>query len=179
MRKIYVTGFLVAATIALIVFRLAPVSRSAVPVPAGFVRVTKVFDGDTIAVALPGGEKHVRLLGVNTPETVDPHRPVQCYGPEASHFAKTTVGPVVRLETDPTRDEDKYHRLLRYVYLPDGTLFNQRLIEEGYGQEYTYQNQSYAHQVEFKRAEAVAKAGGKGLWSRSTCDGNIQQSPKR
>jgi micrococcal nuclease len=175
---------MIRTSIFLIVWTLIVLSAIAVSgrfgraasLPAGFVQVTKVFDGDTIEVALPEGRKKIRLLGVNTPESVDPNRPIQCFGPEASHFAKSQVRGHVRLEADPTRSEDKYGRLLRYVYLADGTLFNQRLIAEGYGQEYTYQGQSYAHQADFKRVEAEARQAGRGLWSQTTCRGDIRKA---
>jgi micrococcal nuclease len=97
-----------------------PVSKSQ---PTGLYSVTKVVDGDTITVDLDGKATTLRLIGINTPETVDPRKPVECFGKEASDKAKTLFsGKQVRLEADPTQGElDKYQRLLRYVFLPDGT----------------------------------------------------------
>ena len=150
-------------------------------VPEGFVRVVKVNDGDSIEVRL-GRVERVRLIGVNTPETVDPHRPVQCYGPEASKHTKSLLpkNSAVRLVADsnPGKDRDKYGRLLRYVYLPNGEMLNQELITGGFGQEYTYRSEVYDHQADFKAAEQQAKAGSRGLWAAATCAGDITRSPQ-
>jgi micrococcal nuclease len=147
------------------------------PVPAGFSRVVKVDDGDTIEVVVNGGSERIRLVGVDTPETVDPRRPVQCFGKEASkHTKQWLTGKAVKLVPDSVAgDRDKYHRLLRYVYLTDGTLYNQELITDGFGHEYTFQGQRYDHQLEFKRAEADARQHQRGLWSPSACNGNTKQ----
>jgi micrococcal nuclease len=131
------------------------------------VLVTRVIDGDTIEVE---GLGKVRLIGVDTPETVDPRKPVQCFGKEAAQ--KTTqmlLGKKVHLESDPTQGErDKYNRALRYVFLEDGTNFNQWLIENGYAHEYTY-NLPYKYQLEFKNAEKSARENNRGLWSPTAC----------
>lgn len=142
-------------------------------VPDGFSPVVKAIDGDTIDVREDGMVERVRLLGVNTPETVDPRRPVQCFGREAKEkTAELVAGKSVKLEPDPLQaNRDKYQRLLRYVYLPDGRMLNQVLVEEGYAFEYTYQSQMYSHQADFKAAQAAARAAGRGLWSTATCSG--------
>jgi micrococcal nuclease len=129
------------------------------------VSIVRVVDGDTIIVKMNGVDKKVRLMGLNTPETVDPRRLVQCFGKEASDKAKMTLsGQEVKIETDPTQDtHDKYGRLLAYVFLSDGTLFNKMMIEEGYGYEYTYQI-PYKYQKEFKNAQIHARESKKGLW---------------
>jgi micrococcal nuclease len=78
----------------------------------------------------------------------------------------------VTLESDETQGEkDKYGRLLRYVFLPDGTNFNLFMIEEGYAHEYTYSTR-YKYQDEFRQAEVNARNNNKGLWSPTTCSGN-------
>lgn len=143
---------------------------------AQYHRVLRVVDGDTIDVEQDGQSRRVRLIGVNTPETVDKRRPIQCFGPEASHFVKHLLDHrVVRLEGDPGKENtDKYHRLLRFVYLSDGTLLNEQLIRDGYGQEYTFQHQAYLHQAEFKQVEAEAKSANRGLWSPATCGGKLK-----
>lgn len=148
-----------------------------VQTPPGFQKVIKVDDGDTIEVSSGHGKVRVRMMGVDTPETVDPRRPVQCFGKEASAYTKQSLrGQVVRLESDSLAgDKDKYGRLLRYVYLPDGTLYNQRLIAEGYAHEYTYQNQHYDRQTELKQAEREAQQKQRGLWSPTACNGNTKQ----
>lgn len=133
--------------------------------------VKEVVDGDTIKVSTDKGTETVRLIGVDTPETKDPRKPVQCFGQEASAKMKEWVeGKAVELESDPTQgDLDKYQRLLRYVFL-DGQNINRRLIEEGYGFEYTY-NVPYKYQTEFKAAQKSAEAGQKGLWAPAACAG--------
>lgn len=134
--------------------------------------VKKVVDGDTIKVVTGTSVKTVRLIGVDTPETVDPRKTVQCFGVEASNFTKSLLtGKTVTLESDPTQQlVDKYGRMLAYVYLPDRTLINEKIIRSGYGYEYTYAV-PYIHQKEFKEAQKLAESEGIGLWSMSTCSG--------
>lgn len=134
-------------------------------------KVTKIVDGDTIAVDISGKVETLRLIGINTPETVDPRKPVECFGKEASDKAKAVLtGKSVRLEADSTQDErDKYGRLLRYVFLADGTSFNKMMISEGYAYEYTYST-PYKYQSEYKQAEKEAKGAGRGLWAAGVCD---------
>jgi micrococcal nuclease len=141
-------------------------------VPAGFVAVAKVIDGDTLDVVVDGKTERLRLIGINTPETVDPRRPVQCYGKEASNRLKELLqGQVVRIEADPTQDDvDKYGRLLRYVTMADGTLVNLALVADGYAYEYTY-GTPYLRQAEFRLAQDQAKEEGRGLWNPAACDG--------
>ena len=132
--------------------------------------VAKVVDGDTIDVLVGGEKVRVRLIGLDTPEIVDPRKPVQCFGKEASDKAKEILSDkFVRLELDPSQDTyDKYHRLLAYVFLPDGTNFDELMIAEGYGHEYTY-NFPYKYQKEFKAAEQSAREQKKGLWADGVC----------
>lgn len=134
--------------------------------------VIKVVDGDTITVSLNGKSIKVRVLGINSPETVDPRKPVECFGHEASNMAKSLLqNKPVRLVADPTQsDKDKYGRLLRYVFLPDGTDFGLKMITEGYAYEYTY-DIPYKYQKEYKMAQKEAEDKGKGLWSDSSCNG--------
>ena len=131
----------------------------------GYYRVTEVYDGDTIAVNMDGRTEKVRMIGVDTPETHKPNSPVECGGPEASDFSKTTLsGAEVRLEADPTnQNRDRYDRLLRYVYLPDGRLFNELLITEGYGTPYT--SFPFQKKQEFIAAGLAAKIANKGVWA--------------
>jgi micrococcal nuclease len=135
--------------------------------------VVKVVDGDTLDVNIDGEIERLRLIGIDTPETVDPRKSVQCFGKEASNKAKELLsGQLVALEADESQGErDKYKRLLRYVFLSDGTNFNQYMISEGFAHEYTY-NEPYKYQTEFKQAEIDARNNNKGLWSPETCSGN-------
>lgn len=132
--------------------------------------VVKVIDGDTFVVAMDGKNTTVRLIGIDTPETVDPRRTVQCFGREASAKAKELLsGTSVRLETDPSQGElDKYGRLLAYAFLGSGVNVAEYLIIEGYGHEYTY-NLPYEYQADFKAAEQKAREEKRGLWADNAC----------
>jgi micrococcal nuclease len=144
---------------------------------AGAVTVVDVVDGDTIKVST--GET-LRLIGVDTPETRDPRRPVQCFGREASARAHALLdGARVRLEHDPTQGRvDRYGRTLAYVWLPDGRLYNETIIAEGYAHEYTYAI-PYRYRDAFRAAERAARAAGRGLWSPATCAGDTEQPAAR
>lgn len=142
------------------------------------VIVSRVVDGDTLKIKIGDSEDTVRLIGINTPESVDPRTTVECFGKEASERMKEIAeGKEVLIVKDSTQTErDKYHRLLAYVYLTDGTLLNQKMIEDGYAFEYTY-NIPYEFQMEFKDAEKQAREKGLGLWDKSKC--NYTVNPKR
>ncbi len=132
--------------------------------------VLKVVDGDTLSVSIDGHSTTLRLIGINTPETVDPRKPVECFGKEASNRAKALLsGKKVSIELDPSQgNRDKYDRILAYVFLEDGTNFNKLMIQEGYAYEYTY-DKPYKYQQEFKLAQANAKNAGVGLWATDAC----------
>ncbi|WLR47491.1 thermonuclease family protein [Halobacillus litoralis] len=126
--------------------------------------VTNVVDGDTIDIKIKGREERVRLLLVDTPETVHPNKPVQPFGPEASDFAKEKLsGKEIRFEYDgPKRDH--YDRLLGYVWV-NGENFNQQLLEKGLAR-YAYEyDPPYVHSASMKNAETRAKQQEKGIWS--------------
>lgn len=137
---------------------------------SALLAVIKVVDGDTIHVSVDGTNQTVRLIGIDTPEVVDPRKPVQCFGKEASSRAKEILtGKQVRLENDLAQgDKDKYGRLLRYVFLADGTNFNKKMITDGYAHEYTY-NLPYKYRDEFKLAEKDARINKRGLWADNVC----------
>lgn len=140
--------------------------------------VVRVVDGDTIEVEINGTKESIRFIGIDTPETVDPRKPVQCFGREASAKTKSLLeGRSVRLEADSSQGErDKYNRLLRYVFLPDGTHINDLLIRQGYAHEYTY-NLPYKYQAQFKQAEQEARAAKRGLWADGVCDSQQATTP--
>lgn len=124
--------------------------------------VARVIDGDTIE--LDNGQK-VRYIGINSPETVDPRKAVQCFGKEASQFNKELAeGKKVLLVKDVS-DTDKYGRLLRYVYLEDGSFVNEKLVAEGYAKVSTYPPDVKFADV-FRAGETVAKESLRGLWSK-------------
>ncbi len=130
----------------------------------GLFKVTEFVDGDTIAVDMNGTKEKVRFIGVDTPETHDPRKAVQCFGQAAADFTKKTIGSNrVRLEADPQNtNRDRYNRLLRYVYLPDGTLVNAEIIKQGYGFAYTFF--PFSKLDEFRSYEKTARENNKGLW---------------
>lgn len=134
--------------------------------------VTRVVDGDTIEVLLSGEKKKVRLIGINSPESVDPRRAVECFGKDASNHAKELLtNKTVFLEADSSQnDVDKYKRLLRYVWLDQETNFNRQMIADGYAYEYTY-DLPYKYQSSFKQAQIDAQAAKKGLWNEAACNG--------
>ena len=128
-------------------------------------RVERVIDGDTIQVRFEHKRYTVRLIGVDTPETVHPTKPVQYFGQEASAFTKAALeGKTVMLQKDRTGDTvDRYGRWLRYVLL-DGDNFNARLIREGYA--HAYRRFPFSKRAEFIRLEEQARQRGIGLWNR-------------
>lgn len=137
---------------------------SPAPAPAppsiGPLLVTRVIDGDTVVVETVGT---VRLIGVDTPETVDPQEPVGCFGPEASAFTRAVAaGQRVRLEFDVDRI-DRFGRTLAYIYLPDGTFLNATLVQQGYGRAYTFFPFRYLEQ--FRALEREAREARRGLWA--------------
>jgi micrococcal nuclease len=135
-----------------------------VPIDGG--TVVRVVDGDTIIVRGPGGRtEDVRLIGIDTPETVDPRRPVGCYGPEASAFTKHLVtGRAVTLRYDREL-HDRYGRFLAYVWLagPRPLFVNAELVELGYARAYPFPPNT-AHETLFATLERQAAIGGRGLW---------------
>ncbi len=142
----------------------APQLSQAAPLP-GYYKVTHVSDGDTFSVEMAGKTETVRLIGIDTPETKDPRKPVQCFGKVASDKAKELLtGKAVRLEADPANsDRDKYRRLLRYAYLPDGTMINQYMVQNGFAFAYTIFPNSKLDL--FRAWEHEAHQAGRGLWA--------------
>jgi micrococcal nuclease len=123
---------------------------------------TRVIDGDTIVL---DGQETIRLIGVDTPETKDPRKPVQYFGQEAYEFTRKLVeGKKVRLEYDQDR-VDKYGRTLAYVYLEDGSHVNAQIILMGYGHAYTVY--PFKYMEAFRNYEKVARESGLGLWASS------------
>jgi micrococcal nuclease len=128
--------------------------------------VVRAIDGDTILVrGSGGGVEDVRLLGIDTPETVDPRRPVGCYGPQASTFTKHLVtGRPVLLRYDREL-RDRYGRYLAYVWLagPRRVFVNAELVRRGYARSYPFPPNT-AHAALFAALERSAAVAGRGLW---------------
>jgi len=132
--------------------------------------VVRVVDGDTVQVDIDGQREKLRLIGIDTPETVKPDTPVQCYGPEASAFTKQLLpeGTAVRIERD-VEARDDYGRLLGYVYRADDGLFvNLEIVAQGYASLLTFPP-NVAHVDEFVAAARAAERANLGLWS--ACSG--------
>jgi len=149
-------------------------------VSASFSTNTNAFivhavDGDTLLARLDAepGDVRIRLLGINTPETVDPRKPVECFGKEASAIMHNLVdGKRVLLVADVQADErDKYDRLLRNVHLDDGTDVNAMMVRDGYAYAYLSFPLNPLRKRELKKMQEDAKLSGRGLWNPNTCNG--------
>jgi micrococcal nuclease len=161
----------------------APATLLDEPPGSEIATVTRVVDGDTIVVRVTGrndgpgageaeiGRIHrVRLIGIDTPESVDPRRPVECFGHEASDAAGALLeGRSVRLVKD-VEEADGFDRLLRYVYVGE-EMANARLVVNGYASAYTYPP-NVRHSEMLVALQRDARAHDRGLWAAETCDGN-------
>ena len=130
----------------------------------GSAQVLRVVDGDTIRVRLDGRTERVRYIGVDTPESVKPGTPVQCYAKRASAAnAALVAGRSVKLVTD-AEQRDRYGRLLAYVYRePDGAFVNARLVRDGFARTLTIAP-NVAHEREFTQLAGDARRARRGLW---------------
>lgn len=130
--------------------------------PSDEVLVTRVVDGDTAMMRLGGDEVRVRFIGIDTPESVVPDQPVECYGEQASAYTTSRIeGRTVRLEYDVERT-DQYGRTLAYVWIGD-ELLNETLLAEGYALVTTYPpNVKYVDR--FVAAQREAREADRGLW---------------
>lgn len=152
--------------------------------PAGFERgmVTRVVDGDTVTILVTervdgpgaggtavGAEYDVRLLGIDTPESVDPRSPVECFGREASGATSALLHEAEVVMVKDVEDVDRYERLLRYVYT-GAEMANARLVVNGYAHAYTYPP-NVRHADLFLQLQREARENGRGLWAPETCSG--------
>ena len=127
--------------------------------------LTEVIDGDTIRVNVRGKSESVRLLAIDTPETKDPRKPVQCFGNEATKKMQAFVsGKYVRLVDDKSQgNRDKYQRLLRYVY-EGKTFINREMVAQGFA--FSYKQYPTKYLSEFNKLEQLAKEKNLGLWNK-------------
>jgi len=127
--------------------------------------VERIVDGDTVVLSIDGKSVKVRLVGVDTPETVHPNKPVQRYGREASRFLKNLLdGEKVYIEWKPDEKTDKYGRALLYLWrAPDGLFVNLEIVRQGYGHAYT--KFPFKHMALFKHYEKKAREAKRGLWA--------------
>jgi micrococcal nuclease len=153
--------------------------------PRGFetARVTRIIDGDTIEVVITGrragpgagdarvGQHHdVRLLGIDTPESVNPNTAVECFGEESSAALAAFLEDQDVVLVDDVENTDQYDRLLRYVYLGH-EMANTRLVANGYAFAYTYPP-NVRHSALFVRLQRDARSADRGLWSPEACNGD-------
>jgi len=128
--------------------------------------VVRIVDGDTVVLLLDGKTTTIRLIGVDTPETVHPQKPVEAYGKEASRFLRNLLaGESVYVEYEPTGSHlDKYGRTLAYLYrAPDGLFVNLEIVRQGYGHAYT--RFPFQYMELFRDAERRAREAERGLWA--------------
>jgi micrococcal nuclease len=121
-----------------------------------------------------GAPTRIRIIGMDTPEIVDPRKPLQCYAREASSEGHRLLeSQYVRLEYDSVSGtKDKYSRTLAYVFMLSGTSYEAYMIANGFAHEYTYNNQKYKYQSDFKALQTRAQSAKKGFWADDTCAGN-------
>ena len=136
--------------------------------------VVRVVDGDTFLAKVAGSGRalRVRVIGVDTPETVKPNTPVRCYGPQASKFTKHLLlaGTQVRASHEPGGDVDRYGRQLWDVWLPDGRFLESVLVASGAARAYPFPPQTeYAPLL--RTLQAQARTERRGLWGKP-CNGN-------
>jgi micrococcal nuclease len=157
----------ILVTLPLTLLLLAACGGGSSPASAapGAATLVRVIDGDTIVAKVGGREEHVRLIGIDTPETKDPRRPVECFGKEASEHMVSLLprGTPLRLVRD-VETRDRFGRLLAYVYRqPDGLFVNLHMVKAGYAAVLTVPP-NVAHVDEFVAAGAAAREAGLGLW---------------
>ena len=147
-----------------IVSSLSSSCASPQQLPSDVASVIKVIDGDTVILRLQGTIETVRLIGVDTPETVHPTKPVECFGPEASAFTHSVLKPdtQVRVQRD-VEARDRYQRLLVYLYLLDGTFINQELLRLGFARTMNI-TPNTAFATSFALIETAARKNQIGLW---------------
>lgn len=169
--KILITKYVAIATC---VLSLSPLALAASSTDSESATVVRVVDGDTIQVKLASGKREkVRIIGIDTPETVDPRKAVQCYGKEASAKMKALLNrKKVTLEMNPAENKDKYGRLLRYVNLK-GKDIGAQMITDGYA--FSYKSYPHPRLEQYNELEKKASEAKTGLWG-SKCDYGMTSS---
>jgi len=171
LRKKQWVSFVVAVIIAVASYGqqqgwFASASKAAVTSQPGLYSINHFVDGDTIAVDMNGTTETIRFIGIDTPETHKPNAPVQCYGPAAAAYTQNRIkaaGGKVRLVADSLNtNRDRYNRLLRYVYLTDGTNLDQELVAKGYA--FAYVSFPFSKSAAFSAAQETAQTQKLGLW---------------
>ncbi len=132
----------------------------------GTYQITRVIDGDTIEVKIKDKQELVRLIGINTPEVNSPYTKEECFGPEASDYAKKLLDKkkVYLIPDSNGQDRDKYNRLLRYVFLPNGLFINAEILKNGFAYDYIYEPFEFMKQFDYWEKEAEKNKIG--LWQK-------------
>jgi micrococcal nuclease len=161
------------AVVTLVTIVLLPLSgpmAKADPAPPGSVKVQRIIDGDTLKVDIEDTSETVRIIGIDTPETVHPNKAVECFGMEASNRLKNLLdGKAILLQPNPAEDRDRYGRMLRYVEL-DGEDIGASMIRDGYA--YSYKQYPHSRLTNYNGLEQEARAARRGLWA--ACDNSLE-----
>ena len=143
--------------------------REIAPRDGSVTEVLRVIDGDTVVIETDGVPLKVRVIGIDTPETMHPAKPIEAFGPEATAHARTLLeGNKVQIQydPDPTHDRwDRYGRLLTYVGLPDGRDFGLLMIRKGFAR--AYLKYPFSRIAKYVAAEQAAKNDRVGMWGDS------------
>ncbi|MGW6377750.1 thermonuclease family protein [Rhodococcus sp. NPDC055112] len=148
------------------------------PVDPRAMTVEYVYDGDTVRARDGEGELTVRVLGIDTPETVKPGYTVGCWGPESTAYARAALdGVAVQVTIDPRADAvDDYGRTLAHLTLPDGSDYGTTAVRAGMAKAYAYGRSTGRLTDDITRAESEARAAGAGLWG-PPCEGITDSVP--
>lgn len=148
----------------IIYFQPRIIEKEAVIKTPVFYKIVDVIDGDTIEVEINDKQELVRLIGINAPEVDSPYTKQECFGPEASGYAKKLLDKkgVYLIPDSNGQDRDKYNRLLRYVFLPNGLFVNAEILKNGFAYNYIYEPFEFMKQFDFWEKEA--KENKIGLW---------------
>jgi len=153
-----------------------------------YLHVKYAIDGDTLKVCDREEDENAqcfstRFIGADTPETKHRKKGVQRCGPEASKITESLVGKKLKFEFLPPElphvKVDRYHRPLSYVYLPDGTLYNEKLIRDGYAHHNTKYHDDYKYRDRFEAAQKEASEKKRGIWSTDQCAAVPDKVPKK
>lgn len=158
----------------------APAQVAGATQEKNYHEVTSITDGDTLKIRIDGKIETVRVANINTPETVDPRKSVECMGKEASAMmAQLTTGKKVSLEADTTQTStDRYGRLIRFIFLEDGTDVGLELVRLGLAHSSPYGDTPHKYLSEYAAAQAKAQLEKLGLWNPTACNTPIPATPK-
>ncbi|MFD4180205.1 thermonuclease family protein [Rhodococcus sp. NPDC058514] len=159
-------GAVLALGVALLAANRWTATEPVAPVDPRAMTVEYVYDGDTVRARDADGELTIRVLGIDTPETVKAGHTVGCWGPESTAYARVALdGVAVRVSIDPRLDAvDDYGRTLAYLTLPDGSDYGIGAVRAGMAKAYTYGRGTGRLTEDIARAEGEARSTRAGLW---------------